>query len=49
MITDEQVMEYIAGCAESVIEDDLNEDGEWTDEEHEELINRAMEWISDHR
>lgn len=48
-ITDQVVMAYIAESAESIIEDEFNEDGEWTDEEHAELKRRAFEWISQHR
>lgn len=48
-ITDEMVLKYIAESAESVIEDDLNEDGDLTKEEHKELVKRAFEWIGQHR
>lgn len=43
-VTEAQVMAYIASSAESIIEDDLNESGDWTPEEHEELTTRAMKW-----
>ena len=42
--THEEMMAYIAQCAESIIEDDLNECGDWTDEEHDDLTDRAMTW-----
>lgn len=45
-ISQNEVMQYIAQCAESIIEDDMNEDGDYTEEEHEELVNRAMQWCS---
>ena len=48
-ITEKQVLKYIAESAEVVIEDDLNEAGNWSDEEHEELVALAMSWIGDHR
>lgn len=48
-ITDAVVLKYIAESAESIIEDDLNESGDWTDEEHKELVRRAFEWIGEHR
>lgn len=48
-ITDQEVLKYIAECAESIIEDDTNELGKWTDEEHRELVRRSFEWIDDHR
>lgn len=48
-ITNEVVLRYIAECAESIIEDDFNESGEWTDEEHRELVERAFDWINENR
>ncbi|MFL1444030.1 hypothetical protein [Nocardiopsis protaetiae] len=48
-ITDQVVMAYIAEHAESGIEDEFNEDGEWTTEEHRELKKRAFKWIGQHR
>lgn len=42
--TQEQLMAYIAQCAESIIEDDTNESGDWTEEEHDDLTSRAMKW-----
>jgi hypothetical protein len=49
MIADEDVLAYIAKCAESVIEDDLNETGRWTDDEFDELRDRALGWCGEHR
>jgi hypothetical protein len=46
-ITDEMVREYVGECAISIIEDDMNESGDFTEEEHEELIRRAFQWIAD--
>lgn len=40
------VKEYIAECAVSIIEDDMNESGDLTDEEHQELVDKAFKWIS---
>lgn len=45
--TERELMLYIAECAESIIEDDLNESGDWTEEEHEDLTRRAMKWCSE--
>ncbi len=42
--TPAQVMAYIASCAESIIEDDLNEDGEWSEAAHDNLVERALSW-----
>lgn len=42
--TSAQLMAYIARCAESIIEDDMNEGSEWTRAEHEDLTDRAMQW-----
>lgn len=42
--THAELMAYIAECAESIIEDDMNESGDWTEEEHEDLVSRAMTW-----
>lgn len=39
--TSQQVRDYVADCAETLIEDDINESGRWTDEEHRELVNHA--------
>jgi hypothetical protein len=44
--TQEQLMAYIAQCAESIIEDDMNESGDWTDKEHDDLVGRALAWCS---
>ena len=44
MITNEDVLAYIAKCAESIIEDDLNEAGRWADDEFDELRDRALGW-----
>lgn len=43
-VTEAELMVYIAGCAESIIEDDMNESGEYTEEEHDDLVERAMAW-----
>ena len=37
-------MAYIAQCAESIIEDDLNESGDWSEADHEILRDLAMKW-----
>lgn len=42
--TESELMAYIASCAESIIEDDMNESGEWSDDEHIDLTRRAMNW-----
>ena len=42
--TEAELMAYIARCAESIIEDDMNESGDWTPEEHDDLISRALDW-----
>lgn len=42
--TERELMSYIASCAESIIEDDMNESGEWTEAEHEDLVERALSW-----
>jgi hypothetical protein len=45
-ITVNQVLIYIVEAAESIIEDDLNESEEWTDEEFAELQRLAFSVIS---
>lgn len=42
LVTTAEVLAYVAECAESIIEDDLNEAGDWTNEEFAELTSRAM-------
>lgn len=42
-VTERDVHRYVAECAESIIEDDLNESGEYTDEAFEELRERAFD------
>jgi hypothetical protein len=46
LVSTAQVLHYIAECAESIIEDDLNESGTWTNEEFEELHKRSMELVN---
>lgn len=48
-VTPDDVFDYIATAAESFAEDDLNEDGEWSEEDHAELIGRVMDWCRDHK
>lgn len=43
-VTEAELMRYIAQCAESIIEDDMNESGDYTEEEHDDLTTRAMLW-----
>lgn len=45
--TNAELMAYIAQCAESIIEDDMNETGDWTQEEHDDLIARALAWCNE--
>lgn len=42
--TELELMAYIAQCAESIAEDDMNESGDWTEEEHADLIERTLSW-----
>jgi len=42
--TEAELMAYIARCAESIIEDDMNEDGEYSEAEHDRLVDRALTW-----
>jgi hypothetical protein len=44
-ITDAMVLDYILEAAESIIEDDMNESGEYTDEEFDELRERAFDMM----
>lgn len=44
-VTTEQVLAYVGSCAESMIEDDTDEDGTWTQDEFEELQERALKLV----
>lgn len=46
--TYDELMRYIAQSAESIIEDDMNESGDWTPEEHDDLVRRALDWCGEH-
>lgn len=48
-ITVHDARKYVADAAESAIEDDLNEDGLWTDEQFEQLREVAFSIIRDLR
>lgn len=43
-VTEAALMQYIAVCAESIIEDDMNESGDYTADEHRNLVSRALAW-----
>lgn len=44
-ITDEDVIRFVAECAESIVEDWHDEDGEYTEEEFRDLYDQSMDLI----